>query len=235
MKTNFTIPLAILFGGVIVAGAMYLSLERTQPPISSNTGNPALVRPVNSTDHILGNPAAPVKIIEYADFDCDYCRDFSRTMHKVIADAGVDGKVAWVYRQFPLIELHPNALKHAEASECVAKVAGDDSMAFWRFADALYANQPADPLRYGTLTTSVGVSGDAFVSCYGNAAIEVDARILADRQNALDAGAQGAPYSLIVVDGRTPVVLDGAYTYDAVRQVLDQVLAKLPSSTSSSR
>ena len=112
-------------------------------PSLSATGNPALVRPVDATDHLLGNPAAPVVVVEYADFDCEYCKDFDTTMNQVIANEGANGQVAWVYREFPLTEIHPNAFSSAEAAECAAKVAGNDT--FWKFADELFANQPVDP------------------------------------------------------------------------------------------
>ena len=146
MKSTFTIPVAIILGGIIVAVAVYFSVARpAERSTSSGTGNPALVRPVGSSDHILGSPTAPVMIVEYSDFDCDYCKGFHDILHQVIASEGADGKVAWIFRQFPLTELHPNARKHAEAAECVAKVAGND--AFWKFADALFKNQPTDPSR----------------------------------------------------------------------------------------
>ena len=136
MNSKLTIPTAIVVGGIIVAAAVYGSMPKV-PAVDG--GNPALVRPVDTSDHILGNPAAPVKIVEYSDFDCDYCKGFNDILHQIIANAGTKGKVAWVYREFPLIEIHPNALSHARAAECVAQVAGND--AFWKFASALFANQ----------------------------------------------------------------------------------------------
>ncbi|PIR83223.1 hypothetical protein COU19_01370 [Candidatus Kaiserbacteria bacterium CG10_big_fil_rev_8_21_14_0_10_56_12] len=223
MSSSRTIPIAIVIGGIIVALAVYGSL-RKQPSTSSGNGNPALVRPVDTNDHIFGNPAAPIMIVEYSDFDCGYCKAFEATMHQVISDAGVNGRVAWVFRQFPLTEIHPNALKHAEAAECVAKTGGND--AFWAFADSLYENQPADPSQYGALAARAGAPSAAFASCYSNAAAEVDARIKADRQNALDTGARGTPYSLIVMPGKAPIVLDGAYTADAIQLILDQATAQ---------
>jgi protein-disulfide isomerase len=221
MKSSLTVPLAIALGGIIVAVAVYVSMPKTSP---IGAGNPALVRPITSTDHILGNPAAPVMIVEYSDFDCEYCKDFHTTLHQVIADAGVNGKVAWVFREFPLTEIHPNALPHARAAECIAKVVGNDT--FWKFANSLFANQPVEPARYGALAQAAGVSGDAFAACYADAAASVDTRIMADRENALAVGAQGTPYSLILVAGKPPVVMDGAYPYDAVKQLVDQALAK---------
>jgi protein-disulfide isomerase len=223
MRPSYTIPLAIILGGIIIAGAIYASVPKSP---SNGDGNPALVRPVGSDDHILGNPAAKVMIVEYSDFDCEYCKDFHDTLHQIIANEGADGDVAWVFREFPLIEIHPNALSHARAAECAASVAGNDT--FWKFSNALFANLPADPTRYGTLASSVGISGDAFATCFASASTTVEARILADRQNALDMGAQGTPYSLILVAGKPPVVMAGGYSYDAVKELIDKALGNTP-------
>lgn len=221
MNKSLTIPLAIVAGGIIVAVAIYASMPKTSAP---SDGNLSFVRPVSISDHILGNPAAQVMIIEYSDFDCEFCKGLHDTLHQIIANAGVNGKVAWVFREFPLSEIHPTAFSHARAAECVAQVAGND--AFWKFSNALYANQPVDPSTYGTLASSAGISGDAFATCYSTASTTLDARITADRQNALDMGAIGTPYSLIIVAGKPPVVMDSAYSYDAVKQLVDQALAQ---------
>jgi len=222
MKHSLTIPLAICIGGIIVAGAVYLTVKSHGPSTSSGSGNPTLVRPVDSTDHILGNPLAPVKIIEYSDFDCTYCKTFDATLHQLIALKGAEGQVAWVYRHFPLTQLHPNALMHAEAAECVAKVGGND--AFWKFADSLFANQPTDPSRYGAIAQSAGITSADFATCYANAATTVLPRIEADSKNATDTGARGTPYSLIVVDGKAPIVVDGAYDIENLSNLIDQAL-----------
>ena len=221
MKTSYTIPFAIIVGGIIVALAVYVSIPKAPKP--TDGGNPALVRQVGTQDHILGNPAAKVMIVEYSDFDCDYCKGFDEVLHQIIADAGVNGDVAWVYREFPLSEIHPNALKNAEAAECVAQVIGND--AFWEFKTELFANQPIDPSQYGVYAQKIGISGDAFSTCVAQVPVDIDARIQADRQNALDVGAEGTPYSLILVAGKAPVVMNGGYPYDAVKQLIDAALA----------
>ncbi len=221
MKKLLTIPVAIVVGGLILAAAVYLSLAKPVLP-SSNTGDPSLVQPISATDHILGNPTAKVVIVEYADFDCDYCKGFNDTLHQIIATEGARGQVAWVFREFPLTEIHPNALSHARAAECVAAIA--DTATFWKFADTLYAHHPIDPGSYGTLAASVGISGDTFATCYSTASTTLDAHIQANRQNALDIGASGAPFSLILVRGKAPVVVDGAYPYDDLKFLIDQAL-----------
>ena len=113
---------------------------------------------------------------------------------------------------------------HARAAECVAATSGND--AFWKFTNALFAAQPADPSRYGELASSVGISGDAFASCYSSASITIEARITADRRNALDVGATGTPYSIILVNDKPYEVMNGAYSYDAVKQLINQALAR---------
>ena len=221
MKSSLTIPIAIAIGGAIIAFAVYTSTPKA--PSAGGNGNPALVRPLSTTDHILGNPAAKVVLIEYSDFDCEYCKIFDETLHLIIANQGTKGDVAWVYREFPLTEIHPNALSNARAAECVAQVAGND--AFWKFKTELFDHQPIDPSQYGVYAKNVGIQDDTFATCFANAATNVDERIQADRQNALDVGAQGTPYSLIIVAGKAPVVLNGGYSYDAVKELVDEALA----------
>lgn len=217
MKNSRIVPVAIVAGGIIVAIAVYAS-----QPNTAALGS--LVRPVSSADHILGNPAARVMIVEYSDFDCEYCKVFHETLHQIIANEGASGEVAWVFREFPLSEIHPNAFSHARAAECAASVAGND--AFWKFTDALFNAQPINPANYGAIAASVGMADNTFAACYASSSQALDARITADRKNALDMGARGTPYSLILVAGKDPVVMVGGYSYDAVKQLVDQALAQ---------
>jgi len=221
MNSNATVPLAIIIGGLVLAGAVYLSVAKRLPAGSAG-GNAALVRPVDSSDHVLGNPAAPVKIVEYSDFYCSFCKNFHTTLEQVIASEGAGGEVSWVYRHFPLFEIHPNAAAAARASECAASVG--DNEAFWKFSKELFAAQPADPVKFGEYAQKAGVPGEAFAACYANNPA-ADERVTADRQNAMAIGARGTPFSLILVEGRAPVVIDGAYSYNAVKVLVEQALA----------
>ena len=89
---------------------------------------------VSGDDHLRGSAEARIKLVEYSDFECPYCQRFDVTMQQVMSEFG--DEVAWVYRHFPL-SFHPQAQPAAEASECVAKLGGDE--AFWNYADLLYA------------------------------------------------------------------------------------------------
>ncbi len=217
MKSQWTIPLAIAFGGIVIAGALYMSLPEKRP----GGTNISLTNPLSTRDHILGNPTAPITIITYSDFDCAHCKAFHETMNQVIAEAGTKGKVAWVFRHFPLTEINPHAFSHARASECAFTVGGNDL--FWQFADALFKAQPVLPQNYGTIASSVWVRGDAFAKCVATANPTLDAEIIADRENALAIGAIGTPYSVILVNGTPVDVMEGGYSYSAVEAKIREV------------
>jgi protein-disulfide isomerase len=99
--------------------------------------------PVNiDSDHILGDTAkAQVTIIEYSDFECPYCKNFQATLKQVVTES--NGSVAWVYRHWPI---HQNSFEKLVASECVAKIKGND--AFWKYSDLLFGllKTAADPI-----------------------------------------------------------------------------------------
>ncbi len=92
------------------------------------------LKPVNPDDHIIGNINAKIIIVEYSDLDCPFCKTFHKTMHRVVKD--MNGDVAWVYRHYPIPQLHPNAFQKAEATECAWEQGGND--AFWKYTDKVF-------------------------------------------------------------------------------------------------
>lgn len=91
---------------------------------------------VATGSHVLGDATAKVTIIEFADFQCPYCKNFfTDTEPQIIANYVNTGKAKFAFRQFPL-SMHQNAQIAAEASECAAKVGGND--AFWKYHDLLF-------------------------------------------------------------------------------------------------
>lgn len=221
---SLVLPAAIAIGGIIVAFAVYLSLHRPEASTASGSGDPSLVTPISSADHILGNPSAKVAVIEYADYDCEFCSQFDTTMHQLMATEGASGDVAWVYRNYPITQLHPLAYKTAEAAECVANVSGND--VYWKFADSLFANQPVPQNNFFSLAQSAGADTNAMSTCLQNASTTVDARIDAESANAVAVGALGTPYSIIVISGRPPVVINGAWPYSELKSAIDAALSE---------
>src|SRR3990167_1249729 len=120
-KNSLAIPLSIVFGFALIAVAIYFSgMNKTVAPnTAQNNGDTPVttvsnIPPVDETDHIKGNPNAPILIVEYSDYDCPFCKSFHETMNRIIEEYGATGKVAWVYRQFPIPQLHQNAPRISE-------------------------------------------------------------------------------------------------------------------------
>jgi len=98
------------------------------------TSSVDLSQPAGAADHAIGPAHAPVTLVEYGDFECPNCRQ-AAPMVKLLLQRFA-GQVQFVYRHFPLEEVHPHALLAAEAAEAAGSQAK-----FWPMHDALFANQ----------------------------------------------------------------------------------------------
>lgn len=93
-----------------------------------------LTEPVNTNDHVLGDPHAPVTVVEYGDFECPICKQAAPAVKLLLKR--FEGRVLFAYRHFPQEWIHPHAIQAAEAAEC----AGAQGR-FWPMHDQLFANQ----------------------------------------------------------------------------------------------
>jgi protein-disulfide isomerase len=100
------------------------------------------VTEVMADDHVLGRPGAPVTVLEYGDYECPYCRGAARDVHEMLAR--YPDSVRFVFRNFPIAQLHPHAEQAAEAAEA-AGVQGK----FWPMYELLL--QPASGLDLDSL------------------------------------------------------------------------------------
>jgi len=157
--------------------------------------NGILNPPVGPGDHALGPSQAPVTLVEYGDYECPHCGRAHAVLQVVLAGLG-DG-VRFVFRNFPLAEIHPHAQAAAEAAESVAAHGGND--AFWGMHDALYENQnaldTADLLEYAA---AAGVDSNAVAE-------DLSSRAMADRvrkdfRSGIRSGVNGTP--TFFVNGR---------------------------------
>lgn len=172
------------------------------------------------TDHIRGNKNAQIALILYSDYDCPFCSKFHETTKQVIENYG--DKILFVYRHFPLDQLHPNARKKAEAAECVASIAGEE--AFWNFTDALYtSNETLDEL--SQMAANLGVDTTKFNACVANN--EMAKKVEDQYQAGAAGGVQGTPGDFIM-NIKTGEVseLGGAVPYEMLKTELDKALTK---------
>jgi len=224
------VPLSIVVAGLVIAGAIVFSNDGEDATAPTNTGDPLAaeqptIEPISEEDHVLGNPDAEVVIYEHSDFECPFCARFHPTMERIIAEYG--DQVAWVYRHFPLDQIHPDARPAAEASECVADLAGNQ--AFWDYSKLLFDGMPASltPENLRANAESLGVNGDEFQTCFaeGRFAEKVEAQYQSALVFAQSDPQFGTPYSVAVTKDGTQVVIPGAQPYEVVKQVVDTLLA----------
>lgn len=230
-KNNLLVPAAIIIAGALIAAGIYFGggLPSTGGQAGPTGPSPEelakKVPPVTAADHIIGDPKAQVVIIEYSDLECPFCKTFHVTLQQLMSDYKSGGKVAWVYRHFPL-NIHPKAANEALAAECVASLGGND--AFWKFIDGVFAVTPSnnqlDPAELPKIAKEVGVDGVKFDACMKAATYKqkIDASI----QDAVKAGGDGTPFSVIVSTKGDFIPLVGAYSLEEVKQVVDGLLAK---------
>ena len=76
------------------------------------------VTEITPDDHVLGPASAPVTVLEYGDYECPYCRGAARDVHEMLAR--YPDTVRFVFRNFPIAQLHPHAEQAAEAAEAAA-------------------------------------------------------------------------------------------------------------------
>ena len=233
LTNALTMPIAVVIAGVLIAGAVIYSGGKTgssntavapQQPVAQQTGDLEQMKPISKDDHIRGNPDAPVKIVEYSDPECPFCKRFHDTMKQVMDEYGKTGKVAWVYRNFPLDQLHSKARNEAVAIECAGDQGGNDK--FWAYADRLYevtpSNNGLDPAELPKIAQYVGLDVGKFNTCLTSG--KFTKHIEEDVQNATATGGNGTPWSIVVGAKNKKYPLSGAQPYASVKQLIDLAL-----------
>lgn len=225
---SLMIPIAIVIAGAIVGAAIFF-MEKDRPLTTNQQANtpsaPVATKnipPVTAADHILGDVNAPIKIVVYTDLECPYCKQFDGTMQQIMT--AYPGKVAWVVRNFPLQQLHPNAPKLALAAECVAELKGND--AYWKFLVSIVEQAPIntffDMTKLTATATGVGVDGKAFDACV--ASDKYQALITSQFNDAVADGGQGTPFSVLITKNGTQVPVPGSQPLETLKQTIDTAL-----------
>jgi protein-disulfide isomerase len=142
-------------------------------------------------DHVLGNPDAPVTLLEYGDYECPYCAAAAPVLRQVVTES--DGHVRLLFRNFPLPSVHPFALTAALAAE-----AAGEQGAFWPMHELIFARQDRlDDAALRAYADELGIDGSRVV---GDAAQAFGDKVEADFAAGLEAGVGGTP--TVFIDGR---------------------------------
>lgn len=227
---DLSIPLSIIVAGLFIGAGLYFSgqsdpktaIAPTPSEAASETTTEA-VNEVTDADHIKGDVNAPIKIVEYSDFECPFCKQYHETLETVIQK--YDGEVAWVFRQFPLEQLHTKALPVALASECVADLGGNT--AFWTFADGYFrdtlTNDRTDiETAIPKLVLETGISEKAFEECFASG--RMTEAVQEDVQNAIETGGRGTPWSILIGPTGKTYPINGAQSAATIEQTIEKAL-----------
>ncbi len=231
---DYFLPASILIAALLVSGSLVWSAGKraTVSDLQGNLGasvnnnvgatGSVTLRPFSSDDHVFGNPDALVKVVEFSDLECPFCKQFHSTMQKIIAD--YKGQVAWVYRHFPIDELHPKSRNEASASECANEIGGNQK--FWDYVNRIFeitpSNNGLDPAELPKVALEIGLDKAKFASCLASG--RYADKVSKDISDALGAGARGTPYSVVLGKKGKQYVINGALPYAEVKAIIDRAL-----------
>jgi protein-disulfide isomerase len=189
---------------------------RAQSDTGAQGGHAA--KPGILAERSMGSPAAPITVYEMSDFQCPYCRRHALDVFPALEQRYINtGKVRWIFINFPLTSIHPNAAAAAELALCGARVGK-----FWPLHDLLYKYQETwaplkDPGAFLlSLADSVHAPRKTMEACLTSGAARPE--LEADAEAAHRAGAQSTP--TFYIEGG---LLVGAQPLEVWQQVLDSI------------
>ena len=194
------------------ARAMLVEDLKTKTAVKVMLEPPRYTVPTSSSDPVRGNPAAPVTIIEFSDFQCPFCARVNPTLDRIRQTYGERVKI--VFKDYPLPN-HPQAPKAAEAARCAA-----EQNKFWEMHDAMFANQRA--LEVSSLkqtARAIGLNGATFDQCLDSGKHEPTVRVGSDLGERM--GVNSTP--TLYINGRAVL---GAMPFESFKQIIDEELAK---------
>ena len=213
-----------LLGVVVVAGAAWLAWASRQTPAAAPaTSGPVPAAADGFPGYTLGSDAAPVEVVEYADFECPHCGEFAVLQLPTIRQQLIAaGKVRWRLRDYPL------SFPWSRLSALAAQCAGEQGK-FWPMADTLFLTQSEwgrssrNPTGFfRDLARGLGLDRDKYDACI--ASQRYAGRIEASRQEGEARGVTGTP--TFFVNGR-PWPDPNNSSSDRFKQVVDSVIAGL--------
>lgn len=173
---------------------------------------------VEEGDIQLGNSDSKVKIFLFSDFQCPYCKAFHEGVVKQVL-ASYKDKASFVYKNFPLSSIHPQADNAAMASECA-----NEQGKFAAYSDRLFANQTdwgklTGTQIFKTYAAQIGLDVSQFNKCMDDN--KYQDKINRDKGTANDFGIAGTP-SMFINDQ----AVNNSSTLDNIKQLIDGELAK---------
>lgn len=248
-NSSWLVPFAIVVCVLLIGGAVYYKDKLPKSDKDTKAGSisaelKSLLQPaegikvenfraVDSSDKILGSMDAPVKFVVYTDLECPACQYFHKQLKTIEPTYVASGKVAIVYRDFPLDSLHAKSRNEFLAAECVNDIGGNDK--FWKFIDRIFEISPTndglDPAKLGETAKELAIDTKSYEACMS--AKKFADKIQASVSEGEKLGVNGTPFFMVVAkDQLIPVF--GALPADRLGAAIDMLISSsTPVSTES--
>ncbi len=249
--TNNNLPIAIVIAAVLIAGGLifngmkkpapktdvdldakieagienYIKKQQEEARKAQEEANkPKKVEGIEEGGNaVLGDPNAPVTIVEFSDYECPFCkRSFNQVLPQIKEKYIDTGKVKYVFRDFPLGFHEPKATEEAVAAECAGELGGDEK--YYEYHDLLYKNTGSNgkgigDKTYASLAEEIGLDSAKFEECLKDPAIKEE--IKKDMEDGAKYGVSGTPG--FFVNGW---FIKGAYPFSEFEKFIEQELAE---------
>lgn len=230
-KITISLLLLIPITFVLGLGTGYLVWGRTTTPqiaaqveqaVQATTTAAAAPKPPENVqrypvsvddDYIYGPAEAPITLIEFSDFQCPYCQKWYTEVFAALLK-NYPGQIRFVYRDFPLLSIHPQSLPAAQAANC----AGEQGK-YYEYHNLLFGGGlTLGPNTYDQYATKLALDMTKFDDCVSTERTREE--IMADLQWATELGVQSTPTFFI-----NGIPLVGAQPYENFSQIIDWELA----------
>jgi protein-disulfide isomerase len=207
------IPLAFVLG--LFAGFMIWGqpAAASAPAADQTSQKTTRVKVDDGGNPALGPANAPITIVEFSDYQCPYCRQWYSQVYPRLLQAYPD-KIRFVYRDFPLSSIHPEAEPAAEAADC----AGEQGR-YYDFHDKLFTGElELSSAAYTQYAQELGLDQVKFKDCVSSQRFKNE--VMTDSESAANLGVRSTPTFFI-----NGVILIGAQPFEAFKEVIDKELS----------
>lgn len=222
-KKDWLLPGSILVAALLISGALVYNVGSRNLPDNQQANLAEAIAPKDLADDdvVLGNPDAPVTVVEFGDYQCPFCARFFKEVEPNLREEYIKtGKVKMIYRDFAF--LGPESIDAAMASQCAA-----EQKNFWGYHDALFAAESLDGQEHNgnlseqlfkTIASGLGLDRTRFDACLSSQ--KYFKEIEKDYNDGVAAGVRGTPATF--VNGK---LLSGAAAYASFKNLIEEALS----------
>lgn len=227
---RLTTPVAIILAALLISVSHITYGFMISKPSSNQVLEAFKGKPIDNSDLATGKTDSKIVVVEYSDTECPFCAQLHPTMKKLQEEYA--SKVSFVYRYFPLTQIHPNAFDEAKAAYCVGKIGGAkkridylDEMFTYKIGKQ---NMTLPKGGKESLAKNIGIDIKLFNECL----LEPESAdvINASIQDGVTAGVRGTPATFVLIKKKKGYevvsLVDGARPYEYLQAVIEEALSK---------